>query len=220
MTLSDLASECETCGTRSPFTGKVKVEAGRRYVIVHCPSCNVDFPVFKASTAALVDAYLAGRDNLGDAAAFSAAWATLSGGDRAAVAKLLAAPTTERPLLGIEDVALNAESAEVWAQALLESRAWVPAPDDATRLEEALAVAIQYGSAAAAAAIAMRVGAWDSSAFVAAFIRLPGRVGNGDAAVIAPVLGAMLQRGEGWADAAKFAANRWVGTRLAAATRS
>lgn len=217
MTLSDLSSDCETCGTRATFTGNVKVEAGRRYAIVRCRSCKVNFPVFKAINASVMEGFLAGKDRLTDPLGFDTAWVVLRSGDRARVSRLLAFPVTELPLFGVEDVALDVKSVDAWVQLLLEWRGWVPAPDDATRLEEALAASIQYQSVTAAAAVTSRVGAWDSSAFTAAFGRLPARTGGENAGIISPVLVALRQRGAGWAHAAKLAATRWVNTPMASA---
>lgn len=215
MTLSDLVSDCETCGTKSPFTGNTKVEGGRRFFIVRCPSCKVQFPVYKQSLDTLVAAYTAAKERVVDPLSFDTAWVVLRSGSTERVEKLLSFPVTELPLFGIDDLALTATSAEVWVRLLLEFRGFVPACDDATRIEEVLAAALCFQSPGLAAHVTIRVGSWDPSAFTLAFSRLPSRAGGKTGGVLLPVLSALRERGGGWKTAAEFAETRWKGTSLA-----
>jgi hypothetical protein len=198
LTLSHISSDCETCGTRSLFTGRTQVEGGRRYAMLRCPDCHAEFPVWQQKQAALVEAYVAARERLTNPVAYDRAWAILLGGDATAIAVVLARPPAELPLFSLRDVRLPASSADRWVDLILDWRGWRPEPEPADRLEEALDAAIHFDSTTCAASVATRVGQWPPPVFVTALDRLRRR-GKLGAPVLLPVLASLRERGGEWA---------------------
>ena len=52
--MSDLRTECQTCGAWALFTGRTSVISGRTYAIAYCTQCRVDIPFWTPEVDALV----------------------------------------------------------------------------------------------------------------------------------------------------------------------
>lgn len=161
MTLSALKSECTTCDRLSLFTGSTHDRDGRTYAMLRCPQCHVEFPCWQRDREPLVAAYLRARATLSNPDAYDQALATLTRGDRTAVRALLDAQPSELPLFSIEDIALPDDLALGWCDRILDWAGWRPAPSDIERFEEALAVAVQFGSHSCLEAVEQRAMRWD-----------------------------------------------------------
>lgn len=129
-TVSELASECETCGVRAPFTGHFREQDGLLYALVRCGGCSVTFPVWDRATAPLL-----------------AAWA-IAVGDGESGEKLLGsnanAPATRRPFLAAPSV--EHAHAAPWIMHILHGNDWIPSPSPRGRWIEAAVAAGFFGA--------------------------------------------------------------------------
>lgn len=209
MTLSELSDSCETCGERSVFTGDVKVIGERTYAILRCPSCHEVFPVWNKATAEMVAAWK-------PSAALRATMVAMQGGPDE-VARCLANPPAEMPFWRLTDLRVPAASARNYCRLVLEHHGLVPTGTVADRIEEALAVAIQFGDAACAAGAIGRLEEASAADILAVLLRMPARAGEKSGAPIIPFVAALRERGGEFAEAVAVADKRWAlpGLRLA-----
>ena len=156
-TMSRLRSECQLCGEWSLFTGRTSMREGDRFILVRCPNGHGDFEVWKRDFEPLVAAVEKAKLRARDPIAYEGAFATLIGGDKAAISALLAAPSAELPLFGVENVALPRELVARWCELALDGDLWLPAPARDVRVEEALATALYYKGAACLDVIRARI---------------------------------------------------------------
>ena len=184
-TLSKLRSECELCGAWASFTGKTDVHDGLTYAIVRCPNGDGEFPVWNRDREALVTAYEQARATATDPDGYQRAFATLTAGEPAAVAALIASPPPELPLFSVEDVALPPTAAKGWAELVLEWDGWRPVPERNVRVEEALATVIKCQSMDAAFAVRDRTTHEEASAVIQQVER---RFRGQDPTVLVPIL--------------------------------
>jgi hypothetical protein len=194
LTLSSISDDCETCGGRATFTGRARVVGGRVYAVLHCPTCTVDFLVWKASFAPHLDAWIE-RFGLGGPPAdgpFAEAWATLRGGEPEAIAALVHRPPPLLPLLSVDDAPVPSTVAATWVRLVLDWEGWVPAPSDADRVEEALHAAATLRSPEAAALVADRADRWPRELRETALRRAEGRLYGRDTSVLDAARAALL----------------------------
>ncbi len=156
-TMSKLRSECQLCGEWSLFTGKTTLRDGDRYILVRCPNGHGDFEVWKRDFEPLVAAVEKAKLRARDPIAYESAFATLIGGDKAAISALLAAASAELPLFGVESIALTRDLVARWCELVLDGNLWLPVPARSVRVEEALATAVLYKDAACLDVIRGRV---------------------------------------------------------------
>jgi hypothetical protein len=156
-TLSKLRSECQLCGDWSLFTGRTAMRGTDRFIIVRCPNGHGDFEVWNRDFEPLVEAVERAKQRAQDPAAYERAFTTLTGGDPAAIAALLAARPPELPLFAVENVALPRELITRWCELVLDGALWSPEPARAVRVEEALATAVHYNEPACVDVIGARV---------------------------------------------------------------
>lgn len=156
-TLSQLRSECETCGAWSPFTGRTEQRDGLTYAILSCPNRCAEFSVWSSDREPLVAAYEQARATVSDPEAYQRAFATLTGGDGAAIGALLASPPPELPLFSVEDVAVPRDAATRWCEMVLDWHGWRPVPERSVRIEEALAAAVRLDAPACVDAATSRI---------------------------------------------------------------
>lgn len=208
MTWSDLAAECPTCSERRAFSGEVRSAGAERYTVHRCEPCGAEFTTWRPR----FDAFLARWEAAPPAEreAVLRALHALRTGDNAAIAATLAHPRA-LPFLRFEETQLPADVAGAWGRLVLDHDGFVPEPGLPARVEEALAIAVQSGSAAPVAALVDRLDTLPLEAVTAALSAMPARLGaSGSGTVLRPLIGSLRARGGAWAELAARVDRRWV----------
>ncbi len=208
MTWSDLAAECPTCSERRAFSGEVRSSGAERYTVHRCDPCGAEFTTWRPR----FDAFLARWEAAPPAEreAVLRALHALRTGDNVAIAATLAHPGA-LPFLRFEETKLPVDVAGAWGRLVLDHDGFVPEPGLAARVEEALAIAVQSGTAGPVAALVERLDTLPIDALTAALSAMPARLGAaGDGAVLRPLIAALRLRGGAWTELAARVDRRWV----------
>jgi hypothetical protein len=209
VTPSDLATSCDACGERAPFTGNVEQGARGLVAVCACPRCRTELRVWRPADAPRLQAWREAAST-GDAR-WHHSWQVLRSGDAPSLRVLFrdAAENTAwpMPLVRLRELPFGADlPLTAWLFIVLDGTGLRPEPTPAERLEEALVAGIQAGDEEAARALVARRQRYAESDWLGAFQALPARAAAAQSGrALRPVLEAL--RGTA---ARAFAEKRWV----------